>query len=269
MSSPTQNKHKVIGSVQKAIDILDLFDRFNYELGTTEIAKALDMPKSTVAGLIHTLDHNGYLDQNQNNRKYRLGIKILERSRVLLSQLDLRQIALPHLEQLRDWCNEGVNLAILDGFEVVYIERLFGTSALGMRSEIGKREPVHSTALGKALLSHRTDEEIDKFLSTHKLSSITPQTITNTNLLMIELQKTRNQGFSIDDEENEPGGRCIAAPVFDYSGRPIAAISVSVPVQRLPESKISVFGERVKQSAYDISHDLGYSTPMIGDPERR
>lgn len=254
------NKQKVIGSVQKAIDILDLFDRRNYELGTTEIAKALEIPKSTAAGIIHTLDLNGYLDQNQKNRKYRLGIKLVERGSVLLSQLDLRQIALPHLEKLRDWCNEGVNLAIRDGHEVVYIERLFGTSLLGMRSEIGKREPVHSTALGKALLACLPEEEIEKFLTTYKFTSITPRTIANTEQFLIDLRQARKRGFAIDNEENESGGRCIAAPVFDFSGRPIAAVSVSVPVQRLPESKIPLFGDKVVLTTTSISHELGFTT---------
>lgn len=259
MSRLSQNRQKVIGSVQKAIDILDLFDRQNYELGTTEIAKALDMPKSTAAGIIHTLDMNGYLNQNRNNRKYRLGIKLMERGSMLLSQLDLRQIALPYLENLRDWCNEGVNLAIRDGHEVVYIERLFGTNILGMRSEIGKREPVHSTALGKALLYPLGDEEIEKFLSMHELTSITPRTITSSEQFLIDLRIARKQGFAIDDEENESGGRCLAAPVFDYNGRPIAAVSVSVPVQRLPESKVPLFGDEVKRTTASISHDLGFS----------
>lgn len=258
MSRLSQNRQKVIGSVQKAIDIIDLFDHQNYELGTTEIAKALDMPKSTAAGIIHTLDLNGYLNQNRNNRKYRLGIKLMERGSMLLRQLDLRQIALPYLENLRDWCNEGVNLAIRDGHEVVYVERLFGTNMLSMRSEIGKREPVHSTALGKALLFPLSDEEIEKSLSTHELTAITPRTITSSEQFLIDLRNARKRGFAIDDEENESGGRCLAAPVFDYSGRPIAAVSVSVPVQRLPESKIPLFGDKVKQVTASISRDLGF-----------
>ncbi len=261
MTSLPENRQKVIGSVQKAIDILDLFDRQNYELGTTEIAKALEIPKSTAAGIIHTLDLNGYLDQNQKNRKYRLGIKLVERGSVLLSHLDLRQIALPHLEKLRDWCNEGVNLAIRDGHEVVYIERLFGTNLLGMRSEIGKREPVHSTALGKALLACLPDEEIKKFIATHKFTSITPRTITDDGQFLIDLRQSQERGFAIDDEENESGGRCIAAPIFDFSGHPIAAVSVSVPVQRLPESKISLFGDKVVRTTGSISHELGYPIP--------
>ena len=120
--------------------------------------------------------------------------------------------------------------------------------------------------LGKAFLSSLPDEEIEKFLSTRKLTSVTPRTITNSDQFLIELRRARRQGFSIDNEENESGGRCVAAPIFDYSGLPIAAVSVSVPVRRLPESKIPLFGKRVKQAAESISHDLGFSSRNIDYP---
>lgn len=258
MSSQRRNDRKIINSVQKAIDILNLFDHQKSELGTTEIAKVLDMPKSTVAGLIHTLEVNGYLDQDAENRKYSLGLKLVERSSMLLNQLDLRQVALPHLEVLRDWCNESVNLAIRDSAEVVYIERLFGTSGLGIRSEIGKRELAHSTALGKAFLSHCSDEELTTFITQYGLPSVTQHTITDGGQFIHEIHETQERGYALDNEENELGGRCIAASVVNYLGQPIAAVSISVPVQRFPDSKVPIFGEKVKVVADTISSRLGY-----------
>lgn len=250
-------ERKLIGSVQKALNILDLFDAHKPELGTTEISQALAMPKSTAAGLVYTLEANGFLEQNQTNRKYRLGLKLVELTSKLLSQLDLRQVAFPHLETLRDLFNESVNMAILDGTEVVYIERLFGTSMLSMRSEIGKREPIHSTALGKAILSVSSRQVVDRYINQFGLPPITPNTITNTNKFLSELQVTRERGFALDNEENELGGRCVAAPIVDYSGRPVAAISISAPIQRLPEDQIPAFGSKVKQTAQAISRQLG------------
>ncbi len=164
-------RRKIIGSVQRAIDILGLFDEHHPELGTTEIAQALDLPKSTAAGLILTLDYNGYLEQNPATRKYRLGYKLAERAGLLLGQFDLRQIAAPALESLRNRCNESINLAVRDGAYVGYIERLDGTSMLGMRSEIGKRERIHSTALGKAILSTLPESELQDFVSRTKCHS--------------------------------------------------------------------------------------------------
>jgi IclR family transcriptional regulator, KDG regulon repressor len=257
-SFSNQMDRKIIGSVQKAIDILNLFDAQNPELGTTEIAVTLEMPKSTAAGLVHTLKVNGCLEQNPQNRKYRLGFKLVELSTRLLNQIGLRQAALPHLRMLRDWCNEGVNLAVQDGGEVIYIERLFGTGILGMRSEIGKREPAHSTALGKAILSRSSDTEIKNFIDRCGLPAITPHTLTERARFIADLQLTRERGFALDNEENELGGRCVAAPIMDYARRVAAAVSISAPVQRLPDSQIALYGAKVKETAAMISRQLGY-----------
>lgn len=259
MPNSPQLDQKIIGSVQKAIDILSLFDAQNPELGTTEIAEALEMPKSTAAGLIYTLKVNGCLEQNSQSRKYRLGFKLVELSNTLLNQMGLRQAALHYLEMLRDSCNEGVNLAIPDGGEVVYIERLFGTNILGMRSEIGKREPIHSTALGKAILSCQSDVEINNLIKRFGLPPITPNTITDKEQFIANIQLSRERGYALDNEENELGGRCVAAPVIDFNAHPVAAISISAPIQRFPESRIPVYGEKVKETATMISQQLGYT----------
>jgi DNA-binding IclR family transcriptional regulator len=247
----------MIGSVQRAIDILNLFDRHTPEMGVTEIARALELPKSTVAGLVSTLEYNGFLDQNPSNRKYRLGAKLAERASIFLAQFDLREIAAPVLEALRDTCNESINLAIRDDGYVVYIERMHGTKTLGMRSEIGKREKTHSTALGKAMLSCLPQAEINKFVSQYEFTPVTPQTITNPAAFLDEMHKTRQRGFALDDQENELGGRCVAAPIINHLGEPIAAISISVPYQRLPDAEISTFGQRVMAAAQEISRRLG------------
>ena len=250
-------RRKVIGSVQRAIDILDLFDEHRVELGITEIGQALDLPKSTAAGLILTLDHNGYLEQNPATRKYRLGYKLAERAGLLLSQFDLRQIAGPALEALRNRCNESINLAVRDGAYVVYIARLEGTSMLGMRTEIGKRERIYSTALGKAILSTLPEAEVQEFLARTKFVPVTPRTILAPADFHAELEKTCQRGFAIDDEENELGGRCVAAPIFDYRGHTLAAVSISVPVQRFPKEMIEKYGRWVKETAGEISRKLG------------
>lgn len=254
-------QQKIIGSVQRAMDILDLFDRRTQELGITDIARALDLPKSTIAGLIFTLEQNDYIDQNSTTRKYRLGFKLAERAGVFLDQFDLRRVALPVLEELCDSSNESVNLAIRDGEHVTYIERILGDNMLGMRSEIGKRELIHSTALGKAMLAQLPTEEINNFVAGYDFIPVTPHTIVDPAVFLDEIQKTLTRGFAVDNQENELGGRCVAAAIFDYHGNPIAAISISVPVQRFPEERTSEFGAMVKQAAWAISKQLGAKTP--------
>lgn len=170
ISGPTTRKK--IASVQRALDILNLFNNGRVELGNAEIAKLLDLPIGTASGLIYTLKSNNYLDQNPANRKYRLGLKLAERAAVLLEQLDIRKVAAPNLEELRDWCGESVNLAVRDGVEVVYIERMFGDHALGIRSELGRRGALHSTALGKAIFSFLPATEQKSLLTNYKFTPV-------------------------------------------------------------------------------------------------
>lgn len=259
---------KLIGSVERALDILNLFDLRTAELGTTEIAEAVGLHKSTAAGLIHTLAAKGYLSQNPQTRKYSLGLKLVERSSVVLHHLEIRRVAYPHLEALRDRSGETVNLAVLDGADIVYIERLLCTRALGMRSEIGKRALAHSTALGKAIMAHWSEAEVRAFVRRFGLPRVTAKTITDEEVWLRQLAEARELGYAIDDEENEEGGRCVAAPIFDYTGRPIASISLSAPVSRLSLADAPQIAVLVKETAHAISIGLGAAMAPSGTPSR-
>jgi len=248
----------VIKSLQRAINILDLFDEQMVELGITEIAEALGLHKSTAAGLVYTLEYNGYLDQDPETRKYGLGFKLVERASTLLDQIDVRQVAIPHLQELRGWYGESVNLAVQDGGQIVYIERLTSTQSLGMRAKVGYRAPMHCTALGKALLSGMPPEKVEELVTQYGLSAITDHTITDLAQFLQEMERTRIQGFAVDDEENEIGVRCVAAPIFDHLNRPTAAISISSPVLRFSMSEVPLYGQKVTEAAAAISTKLGH-----------
>ncbi len=257
-SDQKKSDRKVIGAVQRAIDILNLFsDRVN-ELGVTDIAKALGLHKSTASGLIQTLEINGYLEQNPGNKKYRLGLKLVERASVLLNQMQIRDIALPYLEELHTLCDEAINLAIRDETQVVYIERLLSSQSLAMRNEVGMRAAVHSTALGRAILSRLPENELERIAHSMPLYPVTDRTITKPEALIEDVQAARIRGFAIDDEQNEPGARCVSAPILNHQGEPVAAISISVPIPRIPYDKIDYFGARVAETAHKISTQLGY-----------
>jgi IclR family transcriptional regulator, KDG regulon repressor len=249
---------KKIGALQRAFDIVNLFGANTPELGNGEIADALGLHKSTVAGLIYTLEANGYLTQNPATRKYRLGFVFVERASVLLSHLEIREIARPHLEQLRNACNETVNLGVRDGADIVYIERLSGNQTLVMRSEVGRREPVHATALGKAILAWLSTTDVNATVPRTAFKARTPNTLTNRTALSRNLQETRERGYAIDDEENEIGGRCVAAPIFDSAGCPIAAVSISIPTQRASLNDLARFGAQVRETARTVSASMGY-----------
>ena len=250
--------NRTIGSVQRALDILGLFNSSHLELGITEIANALNLHKSTASGLIYTLEDNYYLEQNPENRKYRLGLKLLERSSIVLGGLDIRHVALPYLQELRDWSQESINLAILDTNEVVYVERVSSEQNFAFINEVGKRGWVHSTALGKAIIAHLPNEQTLDILNSYELHAFTPYTMINIHEIMDDLVLTRERGFALDNQENELGGRCVAAPIHNHHGDPIAAISISVPLLRIPTERITYFGNKVRDVAAQISARLGY-----------
>jgi IclR family KDG regulon transcriptional repressor len=247
-----------IKSLQRAINILDLFDEQTAALGITEIAETLGLHKSTAAGLVYTLEYNGYLAQDSETRKYGLGFKLVERASVLLDQIDVRRVALPYLQELRDWSGESVNLAVRDGWQIVYIERLTTTQSLGMRAKVGYRAPMQCTALGKAILSGMPQDKAQELIAQHSLPPVTAHSITDLAQFLQEIDRTREQGFAVDNEENEIGVRCVAAPIFDHSDQPAAAVSISSPVLRLPLSEVPRYGQKVVEAASAISARLGY-----------
>lgn len=250
---------RIIASLQRALDILSLFGPQTPELGITDIAKALSLHKSTASGLVYTLQRNGYIAQNPENRRYHLGLQLVERAGVLLDQIEIRKIALPELEYLRDWSAESVNLAILEENQIIYIERLLSEKSLGFRNHIGKRAFPHSTALGKAILSHLPAQESLAILQSYRLDSMTSNTITDIDELMQQFEVFRQQGYAIEREENEIGGLCISAAIHSYGAAPVAAVSVSIPLSRLDEAKIPTYGAKVVEVAGRVSGKLGYS----------
>ena len=249
---------RIITSLQRALDVLSLFGPQTPELGITDIAKALDLHKSTAFGLVYTLQRNGYIAQNPENRRYHLGLQLIERAGVLLDQIEIRKIALPELEYLRDWSSESVNLAIMEDNQIIYIERLLPDRSLGFRNHIGKRAWAHSTALGKAILSHLPPQEARQLLDAYPLQAMTPHTITDIGVLMDQFAQFREQGYAIEREENEIGGLCISAPIHNFSARPVAAVSVSFPLSRLDEGKVAFYGSEIRAVAQNISVNLGY-----------
>ena len=230
----------------------------NTGIGITDIAKALNLHKSTASGLVYTLQRNGYIVQNPENRRYQLGLQLVKRAGVLLDQIEIRKIAMPALEHLRDWSSESVNLAILEENQIIYIERLLTDTNLGFRNHIGKRAWPHSTALGKAILSHLPAQQALAVLQSYPLDSMTTKTITDIDQLMRQFESFRRCGYAIEGEENEIGGLCISAPIHNHRAMPVAAVSVSFPLSRLNEAMISAYGAKIQDVAQSISEKLGY-----------
>lgn len=253
----------LVNAVDRALRILDLFTEDQPELKLTEISQAMGLHKSTVHGLLRTLAHHGYISQNVENGKYRLGLKLVERGNLVMSTLDVRKVANKVLRQLADQFEESTHLVILDGIEGVYIDKVEGKKAISMYSRIGKRVPVYCTAVGKVLISER--EDIPQLIARLSLRPFTPNTITDPERLLQELEQVRKQGYALDNEEFERGMRCVAVPIRDMSGSIVAAMSVSGPVFRMDWKKMKGIVAALKAGAEEISREMGYALSAIGN----
>jgi DNA-binding IclR family transcriptional regulator len=171
-------------------------------------------------------------------------------------------VAEPILRELAEKTGETAYMVVLDGSEVVYIEKIESqqlTGGLKMASKVGSRNPLHSCAVGKTLLSFFPEQELDRLIREKGLSRRTVNTITEPEKLKEQLRVVRTQGYAVDDEENEEGIRCLAAPVFDEKGRPVAAISVSGPAFRVTKKVLQqVLRKEVTEAAKEISRKMGF-----------
>ncbi|MBV7274350.1 IclR family transcriptional regulator [Clostridium sp. PL3] len=230
-------KIESISSIDKALDILLLFYKEKRELGISEISRLLSMPKSTVHRTILTLEQKGFVFQIQEGGKYWLGMKLYSIGMATWENNKLNKIVQPYARDLSAKFSETVSVSILDDkTEIPHTTVIYKEEAMSNRlrtsHEVGENYAVHTTAVGKAILAFSSQEVIDK-LKNSKLEKNTENTITTIDQLEHELAVIRSRGYAIDNEEEEIGLKCIAAPIFDSSNKVIAAISVSGPVKRI------------------------------------
>ncbi len=250
-------KKRLVNSLVRAIRILEAFGH-NEKMGITEISKKLDLPKSTTHDIVNTLTHEGFLEKDENNNRYRLGLKLFELGNRARANLEIRKIATPYLKELNEYFDETVHLTILDNYEVLYVECFESTKRLRTYSVIGVRAPLHCTAVGKAIMAFQPEKEIIKVIEEKGLQRFTPNTIIKKESLMKELYKIREIGYAVDNMEHEEGVRCVGAPIWNHSGIVFASISLSGPSQRLGLEKISAVAGRVMRVANEISRKMGF-----------
>jgi len=226
-----------------------------------EVSEAIGLSPSTTFRLLTTMVSHSYVKRNENNNQYQLGLACLYLARAYQDSNDIRKIALPELEALRDDTKETVHLAILDDMEVVYLEKLPGLYAMGiMSSRVGGRSPVHCTGLGKVFLAYLSPDELRSFFAKKGLRRYTETTITDLSELLEHLATIRNQGYAFDKGEHEFEVRCVATPIFDINGQVVAALSVSGSSIRLdPLEKNKEIIQKACNTASSISRQLGYA----------
>jgi DNA-binding IclR family transcriptional regulator len=247
-----------VDAAAKALELLSTFSFREPRLSLADLAKRTGIPRATAFRLLSTLEQSGFLAKEHG--AYQLGIKCFVLGNIVAGGLDLRETAHPHLVGLRDATRETTQIAILDHWQVVYLERMLSPLPVAfMRARSGAILPAYCTALGKTLLAYRPEAEVAEWAATQRFTALTPRTITTARRLLKELGVIRQRGYALDEEEREKGVCCIAAPVRNHTGDVVAAVSAAGPVQRMPrELAGSTVASAVLSTAAAISIDLGY-----------
>jgi IclR family transcriptional regulator, KDG regulon repressor len=256
---PKPRGESKVNSVDRALVILEYLGTQTKEVGVRELGQAIGLSKSSVHRILQTLRARGFVRWNPDNARYSLGMKAFEVGCGILRSMEAHSVAKPYLEQLANSLGETVFLGVLDDIEVVFIDKIDVRRSVHIQADIGSRHPLHSTAVGKALLANLDRTESDRIIAAKPLARLTKNTITDPEALRAELERIRRQGYAEDNEETEDGLYCVGAALFNYSGKPVAAISVSVPKigqQAPPKDRLI---KAVVAAATEISAKMGYS----------
>ena len=251
------SKNEKIKSIDKALDLLEFLSVNEQETGITEISKKLHMGLSTVHRILTTLKSRGYVIQNQQTTKYRLGIKLFELGCAVQSTKRLVEITKPYLKQLSQSTNETANLAILEGKEVIYLDTIESPEILRTEIMAGTRTPAHCTALGKILLASISNWEFESLYENDgPLPSLTSNSITSLEELKKRLKKAKEQAYAVDREEYKIGINCVGVSIFGRNGEVIAAISITGPASRFTIDEIKEVKDELMNVSKEISNQL-------------
>ena len=256
-------------AVLNAIDAIDELGRSSSGMGVRELARVLRLTPATTQRVLSSLEECRVVRQDSETLRYLLDVRLLEIVAAQKGNFSLGETARRHMIRLQERTRETVFLGILDRGEVVIVERIDSPQALRMASELGTREPLHCTALGKAMLAGMGADEAESAIVDAPLQAFTARTLTTKRALRAELAKTAKRGWAIDDEEHIAGVRCIAAAIRNDQGRVIGAISSAGPVVRLTDDRLPGMADAVCASAASTSADLGYAPRLPRRPSRR
>jgi len=252
----------LVQTIERMALILETLGQFPHGLSLGDLSEKVSLPKGTTHRLLTSMAYFDFVRQNHINKHYHLGFKLVELGNNLLSHIDLRNEAHPHLLKLSENVQETVHLVILDNEEALYIDKVNLYSRRGglqMVSSLGSRIPLYCSAVGKVLLAFMPAAAAEAIIQKTDFVRLSKNTITTPDELKLCLQEVKSAGYAIDDEENEEGVCCIAAPIRDETGQVVAAMSVSVPTSRMSmEQIIASLKPQVMETTANISHRLGF-----------
>ena len=247
-----------IQSVNRAIDILSLFTVMQPRLGITDISKHLNLSKTTVHGLIRTLTRRGFLQQDPETRKYSLGLTIYELGTRVTDTLHINQMSYGHISRLAENTGHTVRLGVWNNGSVLITQNISPNLKNPHLQPSAIRIPAYCSSLGKAILASLSEKAFEEYLEQSELIEFTENTISTPSALKSEMEKILSNGYSEDNEEYVPGTSCIGSAIFDNTGQPVAAISISGNETFLKNEKLHEMIKELKRTAQDISRNLGY-----------
>jgi DNA-binding IclR family transcriptional regulator len=258
------SRRESVQSVERAFDLLEALAAGG-ELGVTELAARTGLVPSTAHRLLATLTSRGYVTQSSLSSRYLLGYKLVEVASGLEHRLArLRAVARPHLETIQRATGETTNLVIRDGDRVVYVDQVEGSRSVRMFTAVGTAAPAHTTGSGKAIMAYGPPEVATAlYAGRERLVRLTPRTLVTLDALRDDFLRILRRGYAIDNEEHEEGVGCVAAPLFDHTGHPCAAISVSGPSSRIlhVDTDTADLGALLLEHSGKVSEALGYRAP--------
>lgn len=246
-----------VQSIDRAVAILDCFSEEKKELRLSEISERLGLNKSTVHGIISTLKYHGFISQDEETQKYKLGIRFVEFGDLVINSMNIRNAAVPVIDAVCERIEETVHIAMLDGLDVVWIEKRECTKSIKTSTKIGARLPAYTTADGKIIICYQNKDKIKNYLP-KRISQYTNNTITNKGEFIKKLEEMKKNGYAIDNEEYVEGLKCVAAPIFDHNGKVRFSLSTTGPAFRMDEERIKELIVIIKEAANEISHRIGY-----------
>jgi DNA-binding IclR family transcriptional regulator len=247
---------RMVGAVSRGLDVLEVFLQEPGPLTVAQIAQRVQIPRSTLHEIVHTLQVRGYLEPRGDG--FSIGVRLFELGNVYAARLDLTAAGREEAEQLVQATGETSQVAIRDGSEVLYVAKVDGSDMLRLVSEVGRRLPASCTGVGKAMLAGLSSQEVGALYPTDgALVVLTPHSIDTRAALLHELERTRERGYALDDCESNIAVRCVAAPIADASGAVAAAISVSIPTARWSSETEQQVSTVVRQAAARLSGRLG------------
>ncbi len=260
-----ESKSAPVGVVTKVLRILEALHASPAGLQLKDVARQTTIHKSTAYRFLAHLENEGYVFRDATGA-YAIGVRLARLGSGITYQATLTKISRPVIEQLWKKTGETVNLAVMEGAEVLYIDVLESSHTFRLVSQVGARRPLNCTALGKVMLAYLPPSEQQALFPKMTFERLTPHTIVKLAHLKKELGEVRARGYSMDNEEAYLGSRCFAAPIFEQSGKVVAGISVSGPTSRVTREKVPLFAGAVTAAARAISRHLGYSQPQAGLP---